>query len=107
MEPVQLQPLEHDASARFRPSPDVVYRRVGDEAVLVPLRKGVGDLDWVHTLSPVAARVWQLIANEARTTTEIARVICAEYQVDAQTAEADVADLLRTLCDAGLARVAS
>ena len=53
-----MGPMSNPASSetgRFKPSPDVVFRRVGEEAVLVPLSQNVGNLDWVYTLSPVAA----------------------------------------------------
>ena len=85
----------------FRPSPDVVFRRVGDEAVLVTLRQNVGNLDWVYTLSPVAARVWQLL-DGVRAVRELVETVCGEYEVDQVEAEADVVELLASLHEAGL-----
>ena len=93
--------MSSSQSSRFQPSGDVVFRRVGEEAVLVPLRQNVANLDWVHTLSPVAARIWQLM-DGTRTTDEIVAAICDEYDVAEDVAAADAAELLASLRDAGL-----
>lgn len=90
-----------ESSARFRPSPDVVFRHVGDEAVLVPLRQNVGNLDWVYTLSPVAARVWQML-DGVRPFGDLVVAVCDEFDVEPADAEADVAELLVSLHEAGL-----
>ena len=88
-------------SARYKTSRDVVFRRVADEAVLVPLSQNVGNLDWVYTLTPVAARVWQLL-DGTRGTAEIVAAVCEEFDVDEATAANDVEELLDALADAGL-----
>src|SRR5690349_10359779 len=49
------------ATQVFRRSGDVVCRQVGAESILVPIRHNVGNLDFVYTLSPVAARIWALL----------------------------------------------
>ncbi|HEX6642885.1 MAG TPA: PqqD family protein [Thermoanaerobaculia bacterium] len=88
-------------ASRFQPSRDVVFRRVGDEAVLVPLRQNVANLDWVHTLSPVAARIWQLLDGK-RGISDIVAAICDEYEVAEDVATPDVGELLTSLAEAGL-----
>lgn len=93
--------VETSSSPAFRPSPDVVFRRVGEEAVLVPLRQNVGNLEWVYTLSPVAARVWQLLDGR-RPVGELVTAVCEEYDVQETEAATDVAELLGALRDAGL-----
>jgi hypothetical protein len=89
------------SAASFRPSPDVVFRRVGEEAVLVPLAQNVGNLEWVYTLSAVAARVWQLL-DEAHSVADLVAVVCEEYDVEPDVATADVNELLSSLSEAGL-----
>lgn len=88
-------------AVRFRPSPDVVFRRVGEEAVLVPLRQNVGNLDWVYTLSPVAAHVWQLL-DGVRPLDDLVAAVCDEFDVEPAVAAADVTELLDSLREAGL-----
>lgn len=85
----------------YRPTPDLVVRKVGDESVLVPVRTHVADLDAVVTLNPVASRVWELLDGN-RSIGSIVETICDEYEVTAGTAQADVAELLRSLEDAHL-----
>lgn len=85
----------------FRRTPEVVCRRVGGESILVPLRQNVGNLDFVYTLSAVAASVWELLDGN-RSMDEIVDAICAEYDVDRDTAAADVTALLADLSEAAL-----
>ena len=80
----------------FRQSPDVVCRQVGAESILVPIRNNVGNLDYIYTLSPVAARVWALL-DGTRSVDTIIAAICDEYDVTRETASADVNELLTDL----------
>ncbi len=93
--------LRERIPGRFRPSPNAVFRRVGNEAVLVLLRRNVGDLDWVHTLTPVAVSVWQLLDGQ-RGVDDIAALLCEEYDVDERVASDDVSELLDSLREGGL-----
>lgn len=75
---------------------DVVCRQVGAESILVPIRHNVGDLDYIYTLSPIAARVWALLDGE-QSLEQIAGTICDEYEVEREQAAADVAELVSDL----------
>jgi hypothetical protein len=85
----------------FQRSPDVVCRQVGAESVLVPIRHNVGNLDFVYTLSAVASRVWTLL-DGAHDIDAITDVICEEFDVDRETASADVRALVSDLGEAAL-----
>lgn len=85
-----------DGRSVFRRSAEVVSRRVGPESVLVPIRQNVGNLDYVYTLSPVAARIWDLL-DGTRSLDEVAAAICEEFEVDRETAMADIAQLVSDL----------
>jgi hypothetical protein len=80
----------------YRPASDVVTRRVGDESVIVPVRSHVADLDAVITLNPVGARIWELLDGR-RNLEAIAGTICEEYEVELETARADVDEFIRGL----------
>lgn len=80
---------------------DVVCRRIGDESILVPVRHNVGNLDSVFTLSPVAVRVWEML-DGTKTAAEIAEALAGEYEVDRETALADINELLGSLLAAEL-----
>lgn len=85
----------------YRRSTDVVARQVGLESILVPIRHNVGNLDFVYTLSPVAARIWALV-DGSRSVEAIADELCSEFDVDPATAAADVTALLEDLASASL-----
>lgn len=90
-----------DGRSVFRRSDDVVCRAVGRESILVPIRNNVGNLDFVYTLSPVAARIWSLL-DGVRTADEVAEEIMAEYDVDRDTVMADLAELVSDLAGVSL-----
>lgn len=90
-----------ETAAIYRRSADVVCRQVGLESILVPIRHNVGNLDFVYTLSPVAARIWSLL-DGVRTVEEIAYELCSEFDVEPAAAAADVSELLADLASASL-----
>ena len=90
-----------DGGSVFKRSDDVVCRAVGLESILVPIRNNVGNLDFVYTLSPVAARIWSLI-DGTRTADEVADAIAAEYDVDRDTVLSDFAELAGDLAGVSL-----
>ena len=85
----------------YRHAPDLVLRRIGEEAVVVPVRNNVGDLDSVFTLNQSAITIWESLDGKAA----LHRVIdhfCAEYEIDRDTAAADARELIGRLAEAGL-----
>lgn len=92
---------ELEGTSVFRRTKDVVCRGVGAESILVPIRNNVGNLDFVYTLSPVAARIWALL-DGIKTSDEIVDAICTEYDVDRDTARADMTALINDLTEVSL-----
>ena len=84
------------AQMLYRRTNEVVCREVGGESILVPIRNRVGDLESIFVLSPVAARIWSLLDGQ-RPVDDIVDVICSEFEVDRETAAADVTELLESL----------
>jgi hypothetical protein len=82
---------EAPTSGRWTPGPDVIVRRTGDTAVIVDLRSNK-----IFELNPVAARVWDLLADTADEPTLLAR-IRDEFDVDPDQLHHDVHALLTTL----------
>lgn len=85
----------------YRRSDEVVCRQVGTESILVPVRNHVGNLESVFVLSRVAARIWALLEGPAAVE-RIIDTVCTEFEVDRETAAADVAELLTELEAASL-----
>ena len=90
-----------DGRSVFRRSEEVVCRTVGLDSILVPIRNNVGNLDFVYTLSPVAARIWSLL-DGVRTADEIVDAITAEYDADRDVVMADLAELVSDLAGVSL-----
>jgi hypothetical protein len=80
---------------------EFVTRQIADETLVVPVAGGVGDLDAIYTLNPVAARIWQIL--ERPTTLErIVDEITRGFEVSTEQATRDVAEFLGTLQAGGL-----
>lgn len=70
-------------------SDSVVSRVIAGETLIVPVRKGVGDLASIYSLNPVASAIWQVIA-QPRSATEIVHIIEQEFEGDREQIERDV-----------------
>ena len=86
---------------RYRKGPDVVSRRIAGEAVLVPVRSQVAEIDCLFTLNDMGSLVWDLLDGE-RSVSQIAEVICESYEVTAEEATRDLLGFLAALESAGL-----
>jgi hypothetical protein len=85
----------------YRPAGDVVMRRIADEAVLVPVRSNVGDLDSIFTLNQTAITIWSALDGNTPLH-QVIDCVCAEYEVDRETASADTLEILAQLAEVGL-----
>jgi coenzyme PQQ synthesis protein D (PqqD) len=74
-----------------RVSPDVVFRDLEGEAVILDLASGT-----YFGLNAVATRVWRLL-DEGRPFASIVDAIASEFDADRADVERDVAALLRDL----------
>jgi Coenzyme PQQ synthesis protein D (PqqD) len=77
-------------------SDSIVFRKIGDELILVPIRQNVGDLDSIYTLNETAARIWELIDGE-RCLHDIKSMMVEEFDVPAAEAEKDLIEHLQQL----------
>ena len=72
-------------------SPDVVFRDLDGEAVILDLTSGT-----YFGLNQVGTRVWQLV-DEGRSQAEIVATMAREYEADRETIAHDVGKLLEEL----------
>lgn len=77
------------------PAPGVIGRRVQNEAVIVLASQAK-----VKVLNEVGARIWSLV-DGSRSIGEIAMILCAEYQVEPEQAQADVLQFVAELVERG------
>jgi hypothetical protein len=50
----------------YKRSEALVFRKIGEECILVSIRQGVGDLESIDTLNETAARLWELLDGTAK-----------------------------------------
>ena len=94
--------MEHDEILNqvFVQSMSVVFRRIGDEVLLVPIHARTADFESIYELNEVAARIWELLDGR-RTGAGIRDALVSEYEVSPAVASADVAGLLQRLAAFG------
>lgn len=81
---------------RLIKDPNMVFRKIADEVILVPIRKNIGDLESIYTLNEVAARIWELVDGQ-RKLKEIKEILVKEFEVSPQEAEKDLMEYLQQL----------
>src|SRR5438132_1254018 len=80
----------------FRVAPDVLYRAVGDEAVLLNLKT-----ELYLGLDPVGTRMWTVF-QESASIEEAYDKLLGEYDVDAARLRSDLNEFLGQLREQGL-----
>jgi Coenzyme PQQ synthesis protein D (PqqD) len=82
-------------------SESVVSRVIAGETLIIPVRKGVGDLASIYSLNEVASAIWQAV-TAPRSTEEIAHAIQKEFAGEPRQIERDVRTFLHEMSSAGL-----
>lgn len=85
---------------RYQKGSSIVFRQIAGEAVLVPIRQKVGDLDCVYALNETASSAWELL-NGTRTLRSVLGEVVAEYQVEEEVAAQDLIELIASLIEVG------
>ena len=84
----------------LRIRPDVVFRQLDDEAVLLDLKSGT-----YFGLNTVGTRVWQLLGEQAALS-NVLNTLADEYDAERAELERDLLSLSQELCARGLAEKA-
>jgi hypothetical protein len=92
-----------DGGRAFVKTGNTVARVFDGETVLVPIGGSVADLSSIFVMNEVAAYLWSLI--DGRTDVDgFIRAQVARYEVESDTAAADVQELLGSLVQVGLVK---
>jgi hypothetical protein len=85
------------------PSPEVVARHIAGQHILVPVRTGLAQMDYLYTTDAVGSFIYGLLdgRTDARS---LARRVAGAFEVGEAAALADVLDFLGALSAAGLVR---
>jgi len=81
---------------RYQRNPDMVSRLIGDEFILVPIRRNVADLESVFTLGGTGVRIWELIDGRLTVGDLLARIV-EEFEIEPEQADADLVEYLQSL----------
>ncbi|MBQ4056174.1 MAG: PqqD family protein [Fibrobacter sp.] len=83
---------------------DLVLREVGGEYMIVNPFSDTVDMTQVYSLNETAAWLWQQMEGKEFTVADLVAVLCEEYEVDTETATADLTELCQQWIAAGLAQ---
>jgi hypothetical protein len=93
--------LGDTAAARLRRSSNVVSRVVADEAIVVPIRRGVADLNSIYTFNESGTLLWSLM-DKGLDPAELVTSLQTEYGLSGDQARADAEAFLKELSEEGL-----
>ena len=89
-----------DLRSRFERNENFVFRRIGDETILVPIKKNVGDMGSIYNLNQVGALVWERLDGE-KPLSRIKNMILEAFNVSPEEAEEDLCEFLNQLKEIG------
>jgi hypothetical protein len=101
--PENLPSAVNTAPIRHARNTAIVSREVAGETIVVPICRGVGDLDSVYTFNAIGRNLWSLL-EDGRTVEELASWVATHYEVNAEQALVDVRRYLSELQEVGLVR---
>jgi hypothetical protein len=84
----------------YRRNPDMVYREVAGEMILVPIHHRAGEEDSIYVLNTTGARAWEL-ADGNRTLDGMADIMEDEFDVDRDTLLGDLVAWASEMLEAG------
>jgi hypothetical protein len=70
-------------------SPRVVFRKINEEYLLIPLTDNIADMDSIYRLSETGAFIWEMTDGE-RDISDITSKVVEEFEVGSEEAEKDV-----------------
>ena len=88
---------------KYTKDPNIVFRKVVDECILVPVKQKADELDSIFTLNNVGSRIWELIDGE-KSVTDISEILINEYEVTNEEAETDLKEFFEKLEQIGAVR---
>lgn len=81
---------------RYRQQPGIAVTIIEGEAAIVTMSDSR-----LHLVNRVGTRIWELCGETGLTLDELTASLCDEFEVDAETAQAECLEFLRTGVAAG------
>jgi hypothetical protein len=89
-----------DLETRFKRNENFVFRKIGDEMILVPIKDNVGDMGYIYNLNELGAFIWQHLDGKDRLL-DIKNSILEEFDASDQQAEKDMCEFVDGLKEIG------
>jgi hypothetical protein len=89
-----------DLEKTYKRNENFVFRKIGDEMILVPIKDNVGDMGYIYNLNELAAFVWENLDGKDLLL-DIKNSIVEEFEVSAQQAEEDLCEFVDELKGTG------
>jgi coenzyme PQQ synthesis protein D (PqqD) len=83
----------------------IVSRLIAGETLVLPVRRGIGDLTCLYSFNRTGTTIWDAL-QKPQSLPELCDLINCKYDLSKQKAEEDVSLFVRELCSLGLAEVA-
>lgn len=90
--------IVNEAEIKYIANPDYVLREIVGEYMLIPTGRLSMTTNGVITISESAAYLWKKM-DEEKTITELCDLLLLEYDIDRETAIADVKEMVDSMCD--------
>jgi hypothetical protein len=87
---------------RYSRNPEFVYRRIGDELLLVPIRQNAAEVQSIYSLNETGGYVWEALDGQ-RTVADITQLVVDAFEVSETEAEPDIENLIHHLVHIGAA----
>lgn len=84
-------------------NPDMVFREIAGEMILVPITASADETDSIYVLNSTGAAIWELM-DGSRGLDEIADLLSRQFQVSGAAALEDLEDFVREMLAAGAIR---
>jgi len=85
-----------DLKRKYKKNKDFVFRKIGNETILVPIKNNVGDMGCIYTLNEVGAFIWEHLDGKNRPL-DVRNLILEEFEVPPEQAEEDLGELVDDL----------
>jgi len=80
----------------YKKNENLVFRKIEDETILVPIKDNVGDMGSIYNLNEMAAFVWEQLDGK-KSLQDIKNRLLEEYEVSAKEAEGDLLEYISQL----------
>lgn len=98
-------PGQEPSERRVRCSSNVVSRVIADEAVVVPIRSGAGDLNSIYSFNDAGTKLWSMLEKGlegGQTAAQLALYLQETYGITGERARSDIDNFLAELAEEGL-----